>query len=122
MSDNLNDALRALIAEVIREALPAMLAEIAPQLAARADETIDAARFEADGLGTRRQFADAAGRGAFATFKGGTTGRARIARRADVLAWLAMRSTKPRSAAPANDTAEPTTHADAYDAIVQRAG
>ena len=99
-----------------------MLAEIAPQLVARADETIDAARFAADGFGTRRQFADAARRGAFATFKGGTTGRARIARRADVLAWLDTRITKLRSAAPANDTTEPTTDADAYDAIVQRAG
>ena len=116
MQADINDALRALVAAVVRETLPALLAEIAPQLARRDDETIDAARFAAAGLGTARQFADAARLGSFATFKGGPTGRARIARRADVVAWLATRTTK-RAARPANDTTEPSTFAEAYAAI-----
>ena len=113
---DLGDAIRALIVVIAHETTIATIAEIAPHLASRDNETIDAARFAADHLGTARQFADAARLGAFPTFKGGATGRARIAQRADVLAWLATRTTK-RAPRPANDTTKPSTFADAYEAI-----
>ena len=116
---DLGAAMRAMIAAIVRETLPALLAEIAPQLAPR-DNVIGAASFAAEGLGTSRQFTDAAAAGAFATFKGGASGRAPVAMRSDVLAWLTTRTIRRRrtpSIVVANDTL-----ADAYAAVVERAG
>ncbi len=116
---DLATAMRAMIAAIVREVLPTVLAEVAPQLAPR-DEVIDAAGFEVEGLGTSRQFKDAARSGAFPSFKGGTSGRAPVATRSDVLAWLATRTTK-RKRAPSIVVANDTL-ADCYAAVVERAG
>ena len=120
---DLGEAVRAMVAAIVRETLPVLLAEIAPQLAPR-DSVIDAATFAAEGLGTARQFTDGAHSGAFPTFKGGASGRAPVATRSEVLTWLATRTTR-RKLAPsivvANDNA-PSTMAEAYAAIVASAG
>ena len=116
---DLGEAVRAMVAAIVRETLPALLAEIAPQLAPR-DSVIDAARFEVEGLGTSRQFTDAARAGAFPTFKGGASGRAPVATRSEVLTWLATRTTKRKrspSIVVANDTL-----AEVYASVVERAG
>ena len=116
---DLGAAIRAMVAAVVREVLPALLAEIAPQLAPR-DNVIDAARFAAEGLGTSRQFTDAARAGSFPTFKGGASGRAPVSRRSDVRAWLTTRTTK-RKRAPSIVVANDTM-ASVYAAVVNRAG
>lgn len=116
---DLADAMRALVAAIVRETLPALLAEVAPQLAPR-DNVIDATTFAAEGLGTSRQFTDAARSGAFATFKGGASGRAPVATRSEVLAWLATRATK-RKPAPSIVVANDTL-AEVYASVVERAG
>lgn len=117
MSD-LNAALRALVAEIVRETLPIVLAEIAPRLAASDDDVILVERAAELGL-TPRVLADAIRRGEIPGVK---LGRKLAAKRSEIVRWRDARAFRPRrrpTVLAANDSA-PLDFEAAYQAEAQR--
>lgn len=112
MSEAIASALRGLVAEIVRETLPAVLAEIAPKLAAEDDELITPDRAAEVGL-TPRSLADAIRRG---DVRGGVKlGRKPAAPRSEIRKWIASRAFKPRK----RGSVDVAPFADAYAALVR---
>jgi len=99
------DAFHAFVTEIVRQAVPLILSEIAPHLVTREDEVLPVERAPEVGL-TRRVLEDAIRGGEIEGIK---LGRKLAAKRTAIIAWRDARAfqRRPRKVeAPANDHAQ----------------